>query len=437
MSTTTSVDLREFILRKRDGGEHPQGEIDALIEAVAKGRAGEAQVAAWLMAVFLRGLTSRERADYVGAMARHGSSFRWDHLDRPTADKHSTGGVGDKVSLVWAPLMAAAGFAVPMISGRGLGLTGGTLDKLESIPGYRCDLSAEDFRAVVAQVGCSITGQTEDMVPADRILYDLRNRTGTIETLDHIAPSILSKKLAEGAENLILDVKVGRGAFMKTLPQARALAETMVELGTAHGRKVVGLLTSMDALIGETAGNSLEVEECLQVLSGGGPHDLRRLTVRLAAEVLLVSGECSDLAHAEEKLSRLLDNGAAMEKWERMVAAQGGNLEAFRHRVLGEESPLLAQDSGWVEAVDALSVGEAVAALGGVRGGNGEAPDPSVGLRLLVYPGDRVEKGDPWAELHHRGGGGLPRARELASRALILGDAPSLESERVLGRIVS
>lgn len=428
-------DLRDAIVRKRDGGEHSTEEIRRIVAAVAGGRAPEAQVAAWLMAVFCRGLTSRERADYAGAMYRSGATFDWSHLDLPTADKHSTGGVGDKVSLVWAPLMAAAGFAVPMISGRGLGHTGGTLDKLEAIPGYRCDLSPDEFRAAVAEVGCSITGQTVDLVPADRVLYDLRNRTGTVETVDHIAPSILSKKLAEGARHLVLDVKVGSGAFMKTPPEAERLARVMVELGEAHGRSVRALLTDMGTVLGLAAGNANEVDESLDALAGGGPPDLRALTVELGVEVLASSGIEPDGESARSRLLRLLDSGAAMERFERMVARQGGDLRAFRRRRAAPATDVVAPRGGNVHRIDALKVGHAVALLGGGRGGAGEAPDPSVGVTLRVAPGQAVQEGEPFATLHHRDGRGLEAARALLVEALALSPDPAPSPRPILGRV--
>jgi pyrimidine-nucleoside phosphorylase len=355
-----------------------------------------------LMAILIRGMSEAERTAYALAMMNSGKVLDWSHLDRPTIDKHSTGGVGDKVSLIWAPLMAALGFAVPMISGRGLGHTGGTLDKLEAIPGFRTDLSSDEMDAVLRSVGCVITGQTADLVPADRTLYDLRSRTATVPSIDHIAPSILSKKLAEAAATLVLDVKVGKGAFMKTEADAKRLGEVMLAIGRGAGRNMAALLTDMNSPLGRAVGNGLEVTESVAVLRGGGPDDLRDLTLDLAEAAIDASGV--DLGHpAREALETALTDGSAMERFRAMVEAQGGDSAA-----LDDPSLLLGQDGiesftlqhpgrGWVTGIDALDVGEAVAALGGGRGSDGSAPDPAVGVVLEALIGARVggDPGDP------------------------------------------
>jgi pyrimidine-nucleoside phosphorylase len=415
-------DIRPLIAVKRDGGTLSADQITAFVTAAGRGTAPDVQLASMLMAIFTRGLSTRERTDYALAMMRSGDVLAWDHLDRPTVDKHSTGGVGDKVSLIWAPLMAAVGYAVPMISGRGLGHTGGTLDKLEAIPGFRTDLSASEMDTVVREVGCVITGQTADLVPADRTLYALRSQTGTVPTLDHIAPSIMSKKLAEAADTLVLDVKVGTGAFMKDVDSARELAQVMIAIGEGAGRKIAALLTEMSRPLGRNIGNALEVQESLDVLRGGGPADLRELVIDLAATALRAAG------HDPVDLGRALDSGAAMQRFERMVAAQGGDISTLKAGRLHGETGLKTETlgaplDGAVWGIDALEIGLASAALGGARGGDGAAPDPGVGIILDVTVGDGVRMGDGCIRLLHRDGRGLDEARERARKALLIGPA--------------
>jgi pyrimidine-nucleoside phosphorylase len=354
-----------------------------------------------LMAILLRGMTDPERTSYALAMMHSGTVLDWSHLDRPTIDKHSTGGVGDKVSLIWAPLMAAVGFAVPMISGRGLGHTGGTLDKLEAIPGFRTDLSSAEMDAVLRSVGCVITGQTADLVPADRTLYDLRSRTATVPSIDHIAPSILSKKLAEAAATLVLDVKVGSGAFMKTEADAKRLGEVMLAIGRGAGRNMAALVSDMNSPLGCAVGNGLEVTESVAVLRGGGPQDLRDLTLDLAVAATVASGV--DLGRApREALDGALADGSAMDCFTAMVEAQGGDPAALDDPSLlvGQEGietfVVTHPDSGWIGSIDALEVGRAVAALGGGRGGDGSAPDPAVGVVLEAQLGAEVGGDDGW-----------------------------------------
>ncbi len=413
-------DIRPLIALKRDGGTLTAAQIEAFVRAAGRGTAPDVQLASMLMAIFTRGLDTRERTDYALAMMRSGDVLAWDHLDRPTVDKHSTGGVGDKVSLIWAPLMAAVGFAVPMISGRGLGHTGGTLDKLEAIPGFRTDLTAVEMDRVVQDVGCVITGQTADLVPADRTLYALRSQTATVPTLDHIAPSIMSKKLAEAAATLVLDVKVGSGAFMKDIDSARELGRVMIAIGEGAGRRIAALLTEMGRPLGRKVGNALEVQESLEVLRGGGPDDLRSLVIELAATALKAAG------HAPVDLAGALDSGAAMRSFEAMVGAQGGDPSSLRDGGLRGEAGLQedvvgAPLDGEVWGIDALEVGLACAALGGARGGDGAAPDPGVGVVLEVDVGAVVRRGDPCVRLIHRDGRGLADARAYARTALRIG----------------
>jgi len=424
------VDLRDLIAVKRDGGTLSPEQIEQFVQAAASGSAPEAHLASMLMAIFCRGLTTEERTGYSLAMMRSGDVLDWSHLDRPTADKHSTGGVGDKVSLIWAPLMAAVGFAVPMISGRGLGHTGGTLDKLESIPGFRTDLDTRSMDSVIQAVGCVMVGQTARLVPADRTLYALRSRTATVPTLDHIAPSIMSKKLAEGARALVLDVKVGSGAFMKTRADAQELADVMVAIGLGAGRQVAAVLSDMGTPLGMAVGNSLEVAESVDCLQGGGPSDLRELVLDLAQECAAVSGQAEEVGLPAEasalraRLALALDDGSAMTAFEQMVELQGGDVASLHdpHRLHGvsetQESVHLARRAGRITTIDALDVGLAAAALGGGRGANGEAPHPGVGIVLTKKVGDTVTTGEPWVRLHHAPNSDLRAARDLLDASL-------------------
>lgn len=435
------TDLRDLIAAKRDGQELSPDQIQEFVTAAATGSAPEVQLASMLMAVFARGMTDVERTGYALAMMRSGEVLTWDHLDRPTVDKHSTGGIGDKVSLIWAPLMAAVGWAVPMISGRGLGHTGGTLDKLEAIPGFRADLDSDEMDTVVQHVGCVITGQTADLVPADRTLYDLRSRTATVPSVDHIAPSIMSKKLAEGAATLVLDVKVGTGAFMKTLEDARRLASVMVAIGRGAGRNTCALITTMDAPLGRAVGNAVEVAESIDVLRGGGPDELRELVVDLAEAAILAAGDPDHGGiSVRDTLYGALNDGSALDRFALMVAAQGGDVGAVDDpgKLLGadglSEEILLAPRGGVVARIDALSVGLAVADLGGGRGSDGSAPDPGVGAWLQTQVGEPVDPGQPWARLLHRGGAGLDAARARMEASLVVANVPA-GAERVLERI--
>ena len=426
----SSIDLRDLIAVKRDGGTLDDEQIAAFVHAAATDSAPEVHLAAMLMAIFCRGMSDAERTAYSLAMMNSGEVLAWDHLDRPTADKHSTGGVGDKVSLIWAPLMAEIGFAVPMISGRGLGHTGGTLDKLEAIPGFRTDLTSKEMDAVVRDVGCVITGQTANLVPADRTLYALRSRTATVPTVDHIAPSIMSKKLAEGAMTLVLDVKVGSGAFMKERKDAEHLAAVMVAIGRGAGRNVEALLSDMSTPLGRAVGNAVEVEESVAVLRGDGPEDLRGLTIDLAEAAVRASGEAERLGlptasqDLRARLETTLDDGSAFERFRAMVAAQGGDVLALAEPALLRgayevvSQPVLAERDGVVVGLDALDVGLAAAALGGGRGADGQAPHPGVGVTLDVQRGDTVQAGQPWAHMRVSGSSDPDAARRLLARAI-------------------
>jgi len=328
-----------------------------------------------------------------------------------------------------------------MISGRGLGHTGGTLDKLEAIPGYRTDLSTDEMGRVLEEVGCVITGQTADLVPADRTLYGLRSRTATVASVDHIAPSILSKKLAEGADAMVLDVKVGRGAFMKTRAEARHLAEVMVAIGEGAGRRMTALLTSMATPLGRKVGNAVEVEESVAVLQGEGPDDLRDLVLDLAEAAVIASTDDGSASATRRQLESHLADGTAMETFVRMVEAQGGDASSLEDpgRLLGRDSvnecTLVTPVGGFVAQVDALDVGLAVAALGGARHSDGSPPHPGVGAELLAKPGERVEEGQPWARLLHASERGLEEATALMEGALVLSHAPAAKTPLVLGQV--
>jgi len=363
------------------------------------------QVAALLMAVYFRGLNADETAALTLAMRDSGDVLNFPEDPRPLVDKHSTGGVGDKVSLPLAPLLASLGFRVPMISGRGLGITGGTLDKLESIPGFKVGLSAERIRAIVQEVGCVICGQTDRMVPADKRLYALRDVTGTVPSIPLITASILSKKLAESLKALVLDVKFGSAAFMQSEAEARNLAESMVSLGTRCGMNVRAVLTDMNVPLGRTAGNWLEVKEAVECLEGRGPDDLRELVVCFAAHLLLQTGQANDFTMACKQAQTCLASGEPRRKWNQMLAAQGADMKAFESQLLKEQAaPVVAavrsDTAGFVQSCDARAVGELVRDLGGGRLTKESKVDPSVGVDQLAKVGEAVRPGTTLGRVH-------------------------------------
>ena len=396
-----------IIERKRDGAALAEADIREWIARYADGRLPDYQMAALAMAIYFRGMSPEETLALTDAMMRSGDTLSWDGLSRPTADKHSTGGIGDKLSIPLAPLVASCGVAVPMISGRGLGITGGTLDKLESIPGYDTHLDNARFRAVVDAVGCSIIGQTDRLAPADRKLYALRDVTGTVPSIPLITASILSKKLAEGAATLVFDVKCGAGAFMKTPADARALADSLLAVARGAGRHAEALVTAMDQPVGETAGNALEIAESVDLLRGAGPADALELALRLAVPMLTLSGVSPDGASARALLEKKLASGAALETFAQMVAAQGGDARVAEspETVLPQAPVLLdvaAPRAGHLARVDADGIGRAVLLLGGGRRAVTDAIDPAVGVSRLRKVGERIEKGEPLATLHAR-----------------------------------
>lgn len=378
---------------KRDGGAHQPAEIEALIEAYVAGTVGDDQMAAWAMAVYLNGMTPVEIAALTAAMIDSGVRLERKRSDRPRVDKNSTGGVGDKVSIPLAPLLACCGLDVPMISGRGLGATGGTLDKLESIPGFRTDLDLDAIDRVLGEIGCVITGTTPDMVPADRKLYRLRDVTGTVASIPLITGSILSKKMAEDLDALVFDVKFGGGSFMKSHQRSLALAESLVAVGATYGVRTSALLTDMDQPLGSAVGHANEIDESVALLEGRAPADLLEVTLALCAELVVASGVTSDSDAARVMLTGHIESGAARETLARMVSAQGGDLDAIRP--LAPATPVAAPRAGYVTAIDAEALGLAVIDLGGGRKRQGDTIDHSVGFTMHARVGDQVEVGQP------------------------------------------
>jgi thymidine phosphorylase len=404
----------DVIATKRDRGRIPDEQLDWVIDAYTRGVVADEQMAALAMAILLNGMAPDELARWTAAMISSGERLDLSSVSRPTTDKHSTGGVGDKITLPLAPLVAACGGAVPQLSGRGLGHTGGTLDKLESIPGWRAQLSNAEFLAQLDDVGAVVCAAGDELAPADRKLYALRDVTATVESIPLIASSIMSKKIAEGSAALVLDVKVGSGAFMKTIDDARDLARTMVELGAAHGTRTVALLTDMSTPLGRTAGNALEVVEAVEVLAGGGPADVVELTLALAREMLAGAG-LVDVDPADA-----LRNGSAMDVWRRMIKAQGGDPDAplptaqERHVVSAPADGVLVQ-------LDALAVGIAAWRLGAGRARKEDPVSASAGVIMHAKPGDIVHAGDPLLELRADDPGRFERALAAVESAYTLG----------------
>jgi thymidine phosphorylase len=413
----TGFDAVDVIRTKRDGGRLSDAQIDWVIGAYTVGAVAEEQMSALLMAILLRGMAPDELARWTNAMIGSGQRLDLSGVARPTVDKHSTGGVGDKITLPLAPLVAACGAAVPQLSGRGLGHTGGTLDKLEAIPGWRAQLSPAAYLAQLGEVGAVVCAAGGTLVPADRKLYALRDVTGTVESVPLIASSIMSKKIAEGTSALVLDVKVGSGAFMKDAASARELAETMVGLGSAHGVRTVALLTAMDTPLGRACGNALEVAEAVEVLAGGGPPDVVALTVALAGEMLAAVG-----LGAVDPAGALAD-GRAMDVWRRMVAAQGGDPDAPLPRA-AEVHAVIAPAGGVVSTVDAYAVGVAACKLGAGRTRREDPVSPAAGVLLRAKPGDRVAAGQPLLELHTDEPARIGRALAALAGAVTVGAGP-------------
>jgi thymidine phosphorylase len=409
----------DVIVAKRDGRELTDAQVDWVVDAYTRGVVADEQMSALAMAILLNGMTAAETARWTEAMIASGDRMDFSTLPRPTVDKHSTGGVGDKITLPLAPLVAACGAAVPQLSGRGLGHTGGTLDKLESIPGWRATLSTQEMLDVLRDVGAVICAAGDRLAPADRKLYALRDVTGTVEAIPLIASSIMSKKIAEGTGALVLDVKVGSGAFMKDPARARQLAQAMVALGDAAGVRTVALLTAMDTPLGRTAGNALEVTESVEVLAGGGPPDVVELTIVLAREMLAAAG-----LDAVDPTDRLAD-GAAMDSWRRLVRAQGGDPDAAL-ATAREQEVVTSPADGVLTRLDAYAVGVAAWRLGAGRARKEDPVSAGAGVVLHAKPGDRVRAGQPLLTLHADEPERFARAREALDGGFAVdGDDPS------------
>jgi pyrimidine-nucleoside phosphorylase len=431
----------DVIAKKRDGGALSREEIDRFVDGVTTGAVPDYQASALLMATVLRGMTHEETAWLTDAMLRSGERVDLSDIPGPKVGKHSTGGVGDKVSIVLAPVAAACGVIVPKMSGRGLGHTGGTIDKLESIPGYRVELTIDEFKHVLRTVGTSIVAQTASLAPADKKLYALRDVTGTVESIPLVASSIMSKKLAEGTSALVLDVKTGDGAFMKDLAGSRALAEAMVAIGTHAGVRTEAVITDMETPLGRAIGHSLEIVECVEMLKGSGPRDLVEVVVCLASRMVMCGGLEATEAAARARVEAAIGSGRALQTLARLVAAHGGDA-----RIVDDPSRLpaapardlfISPRSGFVARLAAGALGRAAHVLGAGRRTVGDTIDHAVGLVLRVAPGDEVREGQPLLELHHRGSRGVEAALAWCHGAIDIADAPPVPRARVLEHVVS
>ncbi len=431
---------QHVIARKRDGQELISAEIEAFVRGATDGTWADYQLSAMLMAIYLNGMTAVEVTAYTKAMMNSGVVADLANVAGIKVDKHSTGGVGDKVSLPLAAMVAACGVPVPMISGRGLGHSGGTLDKLEAIPGFNVNLSLEEYGAQVERVGCALIGQTKDLAPADKKLYALRDVTATVECVPLICGSIMSKKLAEGIDGLVLDVKFGRGAFMKEIEDARELAEAMVDIGRAMGKGVVALITAMDQPLGRTVGNGVEVAESIVCLRGAGPTDLMEIVYALGAEMLMLGGAAPNATEARAKLEGVIADGSALAKFGEIVAAQGGDRNVIDDpaKVLPKAQqlvPLLAARSGIVQDVDAMGVAMAALRLGAGRTRAEDAVDHAVGITGLVKMGESVEAGQSLAVVHANDDDSWAAAEVLIRDAITIGDeaveVPPLVVDRI------
>ena len=416
----------ELIERKRDGGRIQPAEWRLLTADYANGDVPDYQIAALLMACFLNGLDRGETAALTDAMIASGQRLDLAHLGRPRADKHSTGGVGDKVSIVLAPLVAAAGVVVPMMSGRSLGHTGGTLDKLESIPGFRTNLSLAETRKQLAEIGCAMIGQTSEIAPADRRMYALRDATATVESIPLMASSIMSKKLAEDLTGLVLDLKRGSGAFLPNVEDVLELADVMIKLAADNDCACVALVSAMDRPLGRSCGNALEIEEAIAALKGEGPADLMSLTYALGAEMLVLAGVATDLDVARRELEKLIGTGRAAEMFQRIIEAQGGNPGVVDDPAVLPQAVeceiFTASRRGFVARVEPRTIGRGVNRLGGGRTRVEDGVDPTVGFVITARPGDWVETGDPLATIFARDRAGIDSGRETLHAAIVIAD---------------
>jgi pyrimidine-nucleoside phosphorylase len=431
----------DLIRKKRDGGELSSDEIGFLVRAYTDDEIPDYQMAAWLMAVLIRGMSGPELSALTAAMLHSGEVLDLSDIVGAKVDKHSTGGVGDKTSLIIAPIVAAAGVTVPMISGRGLGHTGGTLDKLQSIPGFNINLSMSEFRRVLKSCGCGLIGQTAEIAPADKKLYALRDVTATVESPNLICASIMSKKLAEGIDGLVLDVKTGSGAFMKTEKDSVHLAELMVETGERMGKKMVALITDMDQPLGLKVGNALEVEECIEVMDGEGSADLREVSVELAAWMLYLAGRTSSVDMGRSLADELIRDRSALKKFREIVVQQGGDPATIDDPKLLPRAqhtmPIPSPASGFVETIQCEQVGIASLVLGGGREKKEDTIDPAVGLVLHKKVGDRVQKGEPLCTIHYNSDARLGTAQNLLQQAYRIADKPPAVRRPLIHRVIS
>jgi len=430
----------DVIRKKRDSGELSRNEIESMVNAYTRGEIPDYQVSAWLMAVVLRGMTRAETAALTDAMLRSGEVLDLSSLPAKKVDKHSTGGVGDKTSLVLAPLAAAAGIVVPMISGRGLGHTGGTLDKLEAIPGFNVNLPVAQFRHVLEACGCAMIGQTAEIAPADRKLYALRDVTGTVESPYLICASIMSKKLAEGIDALVLDVKTGSGAFMKNEKDAAFLAELMVETGERMGKQVVALITDMDQPLGCMIGNALEVVEVVEVLRGGGPEDLRQLCLELAGWMLHLGGVAASVGEGKSRSEKLIASGKALEKFRQMVELQGGDprtLDDPKKLPQAQHTTTLSSPKhGYLASLQCEQIGTACVILGGGRERKEDSVDPAVGIALHKKVGDAVSAGEPLATIYYNAETRAARAMQMLEESYQIAESPAREKRPLIHRVI-
>ncbi len=429
----------DIIRAKRDGDVLTADQIAWMVAGAANGTVPSYQLSAWLMAIWIRGMNGEETAALTDAMVRSGVRVDLSHVPGLKVDKHSTGGVGDKTSLVLAPLVAACGVPVPMMSGRGLGHTGGTLDKLESIRGFRTRLTLEEFRAQVADLGCALIGQTDDVAPADRTLYALRDVTATVESLPLICASILSKKIAEGIDALVLDVKTGSGAFMAREEDARALADALIGLAQRSGLKVAALLTQMDEPLGRTIGNALEVRECVDVLRGGGPADLVEISLELAALMVWLGRPGATLAAGREAVRRALSDGTGLRTFRAIVERQGGDVGMIDDTTRLPQAPVreafTSARDGYVARLDAGLLGRAAVQLGAGRARAEDDVDPAVGFELMAVSGDRVRAGDPIVIVHANASDDVAAVRPILEQAITFADAPPPARPLILDRL--
>jgi pyrimidine-nucleoside phosphorylase len=430
----------DLIRKKRDSGEHSRDEIDFLVSGYTSGEVPDYQMAAWLMAVWIRGLNRSELAALTESMLFSGQLLNLSRIPGKKVDKHSTGGVGDKTSLIIAPVVAAAGLTVPMISGRGLGHTGGTLDKLESIPGFNVNLPLDEFYGVLRECGMGLIGQTAEIAPADKKIYALRDATSTVENVGLICASIMSKKLAEGIDALVLDVKTGSGAFMKHEKDSVLLAELMVETGQRMGKKVVALITDMNQPLGRTAGHANEVAECIDVLTGGGPPDLLELSIELSAWMFFLCDRTKSVDDGRLLSKAMIASGQAKEKFKQVIRLQGGDERVVDDPQLlpqaRSHAVVVSPSAGFITSTNCEQFGTALATLGGGREKKEDTIDHAIGLEFHKRIGDRVEKGEPLATIHYNSGAALAEAQNLIASSYKIGDAASSEKIPLIRRIL-